>query len=132
MIKEDMAAMLNDRQYPLRITKEEKRAAEDSKLIIAYGESDDLLEVEGHWNDEFSAYEGATIFIDHDGSVPHNKCDNPDCPYFRDIAKTIPNWIKAEWDTDGYSWVITSNLPYAPFDIVEGDDKFCRGIVIQI
>jgi len=132
MTKEELAAKLNGREYRQEITKEEALEAKEGSLLVAFGYSDDGLEFHGAVNDDFSAYNGTTIALRGDGTVPSNKCEDSECPYFLAEVAACPNWIKAEWDKDGYSWVMTSNLPFAAFDIMEDGKKFCRGIVIDV
>jgi len=132
MTKEELAAQLNDNEYPLRPTKVEEKEWKDAGLIVAVGVSDDLLELHGAIYDDFSAYNGTTIKLTDDGEVPKNLCEDYRCPYFKEELKKCRHTITAEWDKDGYSWVITSNLPFAPFDIMEDGEKFCRGIVVEL
>lgn len=32
----------------------------------------------------------------------------------------------------GYSWIYQTDIPHATFEIVEGDDPYCRGIVFAL
>ena len=125
MTKEELASRLNGRQYRFEISKAEELEAHASGLIVIFGASDDLLEFRGAIDDEVGAWGGKIVFITPNGLL-NNECDDDDCPYFQKIV------VNAEWDKDGYSWVITSNLSYAPFDILEDGEKYCRGIVINI
>lgn len=132
MTKEELAALINGREYGAEITNEEAAQAKAAGLIVVFGASDDLIELRGVLHDEAGAYGGTTVHIDSDGFIPDwDGVDHDDeeeaALYFK--RKGGGKSIKANWDRDGYSWVIETELPHAAFDIVEDDEKFCRGIV---
>lgn len=124
MTKENMAASLNGREMGEEITNSEENLAKDSGLIVIFGYSDDNIELRGVVHDEVGMYDGGVIhlhsksvFVAHDCSCEKNKC----------VA------IKCDWDANDYSWFITppESIPFAPFDILEDGEKFCRGVVIE-
>ena len=132
MTKEELAAKLNGREYLHEITKEEEAEAKASGLVIAFGSSDDNLELRGAWYDEFGAYNGTLLKVNADGPVT-NKCEDEDCPYFEKLMEETKDFILAKRDEeDGYLWWLESSLPFAPFDVMEGTEKFCRAIVLEI
>lgn len=136
MTKEELAAKLNNREYLNEITSEEKIITENNNLVVIYGYSDDTIELVGAIHDEINAWEGTNFRITKDGVAP--KWDDIDRDdereaeeYFR--KKNLPfAKVNAEWDKNGYSWFISASIPFAPFDIVEDGEKYCRGIVINI
>ena len=131
MKKEELATILNGREYIEEVTSEESRKAKDSGLVVVFGASDDLCEFRGAIDDEIGAWNGTIVKITKDGILA-NRCDDEDCPYFRKIESLTTVQVNAIWDRDGYSWVIESNIPYATFDIMENGEKFCRGIVFDM
>ena len=76
------------------------------------------------------AYDGGVAYLDGNGLL-QNPCDNDECPAFEKIRQTAPK-VVAVWDKDGYSWVIESEIPHETFDIFDGEDKYCRGIVFAL
>lgn len=136
MTKEELAAKLNNREYLSEITSEEKIITENNNLVVIYGYSDDTIELVGAIYDEINACDGTNFRITKDGVAP--KWDDIDRDdereaeeYFR--KKNLPfATVKAEWDEHGYSWFISANISFAPFDIVENGEKYCRGIVINL
>ncbi len=134
MTKEELAAKLNGREYMEVevITKEEEAQAKASGLCVAFGYSDDCLELRGAWDDEISAYNGTLVKVNADGPVI-NECDDEDCPYFRELMEKTKDFILAKYGEEpGFSWWIESSLPFAPFDMMEDGEKFCRGIVVEV
>jgi len=117
----ELAAVLNGRQYRSEITPSEEKLAKASGLVVAFGASDDLLELRGAANDEVGAWDGAKIWVSPDGSVSNRK--KPD---------TIV--VKASWCPDGFdgSWLIQPIVIFAPFDIMEDDELYCRGAVFAL
>lgn len=39
--------------------------------------------------------------------------------------------ITAIWDNYGYSWTYKTTIPHETFEIMEGEQKYCRGIVFS-
>lgn len=141
MTKEQLAALLNGRQYRSEITDEEAAAAKAAGLLVIFGASDDLVEFRGFISDEIGAYNGTTFRLCPEGLLPEwpNTSDegwdeSEAEDYFRRKALGFVD-IEALWDEGGYSWVISppSTLPHATFVIKEeGEPDFCRGIVIDM
>ena len=130
MTKEELAKVLNGREYRKEITKDEEQLAEESGLVVVFGASDDLTEFRGAINDETGGNNGKLIPITKKGLF-ESKCTNDRCPYCAKILEGIPK-IKVFWNKDGYCWKYEAPYPVAGFDIVEGDQKYCRGIVFDI
>lgn len=135
MTKEQLAAMLNGREYGAEITKAEAMQAKTDGLLVIYGASDDLVEFDGAFCDEASAYEGAVVRVYPEGILQAwedlEKDDEDDVEgYFADKKRSIQ--VTADWDTQGYSWVIETDIPHATFEIMDDGEKYCRGIVIAV
>ncbi len=123
MTRDEFAAMLNGRQYGSEMTRDEEKAARQNRLLVAYGASDDSLELRGVMNDEFGAYEGCECYLVRVGER-----------WERLSNGTSPVLIEAIWapgDDPHLSWLITTPLPHATFEIMEDGDPFCRGVVID-
>jgi hypothetical protein len=123
MTKDELAAMLNGREYGSEMTRDEERTARQNRLLVAYGDSDDNLEVRGVMNDEFGAYEGCECYLVRVSDR-----------WERLSSGTSPVLVEAIWapkDDTKLSWLITSPIPHSTFDIMEDSEPFCRGIVID-
>jgi hypothetical protein len=134
--RDDLAALLNGREYGEEITKPEEDAAKAAGLLVVFGASDDLMEFRGAVHDECGAYDGTTAMVHALGVLPawedFDEKDDEDMAqaYFVNKKQAFP--VAAAWDVDDYSWVISANVPCATFDILEDGDKYCRGIVIDM
>lgn len=111
MTKEELAAVLNGRQYREVPNLKDTQLAKENNLLIVYGASDDLCEFAGAIDDEFDCYDGGEI-----------ECEN------------LPSTIEAIWgEEDGKpSWSYKTDMPHAEFDIYEDDELYCVGMAIDL
>lgn len=133
MNAKELAAILNGREYGNEITKEEESLAKLNNLIVAFGYSDDNLELRGALYDEVGAYDGTTITIDADDlTVFPCKDDEDFCEKCFNRARKVV--IDAEWCQKDIetSWRITSDAPFEPFNIFDDGELFCCGAVIDV
>lgn len=136
MIKEYLAALLGGIQYPAHrtITKEQIEEAKASGLVIVFGASDDLMEFEGGIRDEFGCYGGGTAWVDSKGLLDRDQIDDGDDEAIADFVerRKTASSFKAIWDKDGFSWIYETDIPHATFEVWEGEDGYCRGIVFAL
>jgi hypothetical protein len=136
MIKEYLAALLDGIQYPAHrsIAKDQIEAAKAAGLVIVFGASDDLMELEGAIRDEFGCYDGGTALIDAEGLLPERENIEDDDElkeYFK--RKPRAGKIEALWcKEDGYSWTYSTDIPHSTFNVLDGEDHYCRGIVFAL
>ena len=129
--KEAVAKWLHGREIGNEITKAEEVEAKNSRLVVIFGGSDDLMEFRGAVNDEIEAYEGVTARFTPEGLLK-NECEDNYCPYFVRILYACKTKVEAIWDMDGISWQYRTDIIHATFDIMEDGDIYCRGIVIEL
>ena len=134
MTAKELAVKLNDSQYDHieSLVSFISKLAKNNGLVIVYGASDNLMEFRGAIYDEFPCYEGGTAYLNKDGLIS-NEYDDPDCPYYEKLKSKATFKIEAKWsDNKEYIWIYKTSLPHETFDIWEGDEKYCRGIVFSI
>lgn len=132
MTKEQLAEMLNGREYLREITPDEDILAKESGLVVIFGCSDDLMELRGAIDGEFGCFDGGAACISKRGLLPEPECEEcEDCPLRK---REVENYaiITANWDKDGYSWTYSTEIPHATFIIYEDGEPYCKGIVISI
>lgn len=136
MTKEELAALINGREYGDEITYDEINAAEKSNLLVVFGRSDDLIELYGAINDEFGCYNANSFKISLDefgDSIFHftsqteydklvAKGWTPPKPVMVITVDFAPKNLKA-------TWLFTVDVPFVPFDIMEDGKLYCRGFV---
>lgn len=133
MTKEEMAARLNGREYREEITKEEEALARAAGLVVIFGASDDLCELRGAIHDEVGCIDGGDILLVDGGVWDDEECDCKHAERANRDAKRRGQLIVAGWDRgEGYSWTFRTEIPHATFDVMEGDEKYCRGIVFEL
>jgi len=125
----ELAKLLNGREIRNEITKQEEAQAKESGLVVVFGASDDLMEFRGAVCEEVDAYEGQTVYLTSTGLI-ENKCED-DCPYYEN-EKNSGISIEQIWDKGGYSWIYETTIPHRQFEIMDGDEKYCRGIVFAL
>jgi len=115
--KEQLAAMLDGKEYGNEATNQVSEIAKANNLVIVFGASDDLIEFQGAIYDEIDCYNGGTAYVNQQGLCTEGKCEK----------------IEALWcKEDTYSFTYKTDIPHATFDIVEDGDKYCRGIVFSL
>lgn len=137
MTKEELAAILNGRKYCDEMTKSEEKQAMEAGLVVVFGYSEDYMELRGAIEDEVGAYQGTRILVDGKGLLfcrddieIEAHTDEWLADYFtrRAAAKTID----ALWNKEGYYWIYRTDIPHATFEVMEDDEKYCRGIVFAL
>jgi hypothetical protein len=139
MTKEQLAAQLNGREYPLRISKDEQTQAKKDGLVIIFGASDDLVEFDGAIYDEAGAWGGVEILISKGAILEDIEPDEEEVLKKHGVYTTVKDSrksaikITARWcKYAGYFWFIEASVPFAPFDVMEEGTTFCRGVVIDL
>lgn len=140
MTPQEFAALLNGRQYRKEITKQEASQAKALGIVVVYGYSDDNVELEGAVSEEVSAYEGTTLRMTRLGLLPDwdrlVENENDEAVYEDYFRKKDAGFkeIEAVWAPKDLnaSWAFRTEIPHATFDVMEGDELFCRGIVFSL
>lgn len=137
MTKEDLAKKLDGKEYRQEISEEILKEAKDNGLVIVYGHSDDLMELEGALDDEGSCYEGEEFLIDNEGLLPsRDDIDDDDEleKYF--LRKKKARKLEALWCTphpeNEPAWTYATKIPHATFNVMEDGEVQCRGIVFEL
>lgn len=98
-------------------------------IVVVIGQSDDLVEFAGAVSVELGAYDH---YFNSKGIV-RNECDCDECPYFQRMMREVVYYVKPKWcETPEYAWTYDTNIPHATFDVMEDDEKYCRGIVFKL
>lgn len=134
MTKDELAARLDGKDRPLRIPPDLLMQARRDRLVIVYGESDDLMEFEGAITEEIGCYGGGYALVDDRGVLPsRDSIDDDDDDALRDYLVRKPHcWkVTAQWCDTGPAWQLSTDIPNATFHITDPDEAepFCRGLV---
>ncbi|MDV3349923.1 hypothetical protein QGP82_14555 [Leptothoe sp. LEGE 181152] len=144
MTPQEFAEKITGQEYPFEL--EDRELAKHHMLIVLWGQSDDLLEVDGLIRDECSAWEGRTarfgshgfLEINEDGSL--QSAEPTTVQECREIVENFDSSfeVKAEWCPGGtnLSWRITADtIPSerkAVFVVVEDGEPMCEGLVVRM
>ena len=131
MTMKEFAQMLSGREYGMEITKDEERQAADAGLVVAYGYSDDNVELRGAIDAEVGAYDGTTLYVNKDGLMYEPPCGGAGCRYY-DKAREACETIDAVWCGGDAPWTFETDIPHETFTIYEDGEPFCIGIVFSM
>ena len=132
---EEFAAMINGNQYLSELTREQKKLAFQSRLMVFFGRSDDLLEVEGVGEEEYGAWNGADIQFTKTGAHVDLDWDGHEDAIAKGYTPPEPAFsLSVEWCPDGFdgSWLIVPDCKHASFIIKEDGDLYCQGCVVDL
>ena len=133
MTPQEFAIGLNNAQRGDEISPAEEVLARENRLVVIFGYSDDLIEFRGAIRDEVGSYKGATVFVHPNGYTIRDNHDC-NCGYCNYVEMRIESRaIEAQWATEpGYSWTYKTGIPHATFEILDGAEPYCRGIVFSL
>jgi len=130
----ELVELIGTLEYREDIPEAALEFARQNRLVICYGHSDDLVELDGAFREEYDSYEVGDIYLWPEMKVPDLPCDCDDserCPLFQKIKPTKK--IEALWcATDEASWTFKADVPTETFTIMEDGEVFCVGIVFEI
>jgi hypothetical protein len=118
----------NDMGYYL-LSNIEKIIARECGFVVAYGASDDLMELEGAIEDEAGCYGGGIINIDKTGVI-NSESDDEDSKHTIEAL-----WCGADAKDENGSpitWTYKTDIPHETFMLYEDEEAYCRGIVFSI
>lgn len=129
--KEELARKLDGCEVGSEISQVDERDAKESGLVVVFGYSDDNVEFRGAIHDEIGCYEGTTVLLHKGGALDSDhECDCTYCAFKSIKGKCIE--LRAAWCAEPeYSWTYDIGIPHSSFDVMEGDKKFCRGIIVE-
>lgn len=113
-----IASKLNGYGYRMEIPKEHIEFCKENGIVICYGASDDLMELDGAIYDEYGCYDGGTICIDEKGN--------------EDADANVYYPITAVWGRDNISWQYEFEPRHEVFTIYEDGEIYCKGIVFFV
>lgn len=130
MTPKELAQILNGREYLKEITKEEEAQAKAAGLVVAYGYSDDNLELAGAVSEEIGAWDGQTVYFTKAGLLV-NDC-NSCCPHFEKMkAAAAPLELVWHGNSDP-CWDFKTSIPHETFEVYDEGTLYCRGVVFAL
>lgn len=123
MTKEELAQLLNGRQYREEINDEEEIIANQNGLVVIFGASDDLTVFVGVIDDEISCYGGCHFKFNKELKIKTG-----------DKYKGHRRSVEAVWapEQPNCSWIYKTEIPHATFNIYYDGELYCVGIVIDV
>ena len=118
----EFAESLDDSQYrtfalPSDILMD---VAKENGIVVIYGASDDLIEMDGYLRDEISHWDSnawkRTFHLTVDKKLSWSSKNS--------VGKFTVNWCNGD-----FTWEFSTDIPHETFSIFDEDRKFCKGIV---
>lgn len=137
MTKEQFATQIDGREIGEEISRTEEQQAANAGLLVVFGYSDDNVEFKGLFSDEVGAYDETAFRIDTVGilksweQVVDAGSDEKEAErYFKSKGrgKTITALFGV---AQAASWIFHTDIPHATFKVMEGEEVFCIGLVIE-
>lgn len=121
-------------QYPFAPAPDLVAQAKALGLVIVYGVSDDLVEFDGAFRDQVGRYDGGTVLVDSQGVLDRDQVDDDDDEAITayTLRSKSARRIEALWGQNGFDWSYETDIPHATFEIMEGAEPYCRGIVFAV
>lgn len=136
MTKEQFAAQMGIREIGDEISTEAEKVAKQCGLLVVFGYSDDTVEFCGLFRDERSAGDSTTFRMDEVGilksweQVVDEGADEKEAErYF--ASKGKGKEMTAFFDEGNVSWTFKTTIPHATFNVMDGGEIFCIGLVIE-
>ena len=116
MNTKEWAEKLNNIEYPADEIWELRKEIEKDGVVVVYGASDDLIEIEGDVSDEGDCYKDRKFYLDKNG-----------------LTDKSENYIKVTHPKNGTAqFEYETNIPCEWFNIMEDGDLYCKGFVFNI
>ena len=145
MKKEELAKILNGRQYGEEMTDEDHLQAKENGLLVCFGDTYDFLELRGIMDYGVRIFGGGSIFLYKNKDQKFSFLGESNYDEIKEILEDYnldfilpkipikiqwsPNWRPNELDC---SWLIKTNIPHATFDLMKNEELYCRGIVLEL
>lgn len=126
MTTKEIAKMLDGTiSYPF-MYKEVLELAKENGIVVCYGCSDDLIELEGAIRDEAGCFDGGTVCINKSGFVEE--------------GSELKNPIKIFWcgkcgdEEREYTatWEYETDIPHETFRMYDENELYCLGMVFYL
>ena len=139
MTPEELAARLHGRQYREEGEAVDKSDAKKAGLVIVYGASDDLCELDGAIYDEADCCDGGLIRIHRKGLFQMDDDDIEVLEKYnvlehvkKDTVSFEAIWSGTAPDGRSCSWHYKVPFAHATFDIMEDGELYCQGFVFRL
>lgn len=117
-----LAELINGREIGKEVDKEIEEFAKENELVIIYGASDDLAEIEGAIYDEVGVSDGGLIYFNGD-DIYRSECEDERCPHEVKIQENCKT-VEAVWNENNISWTYKTEIPHEIFKIMEDGEIY--------
>ena len=137
MTPQEFAIGLNNAQRGDLISPAEEVIARENRLVVIFGCADGNMQFRGAIRDEIDSESDEDpvwfIFVHPDGYIMRgdHSCNCNYCNFTELQGKAKE--VEALWFAEpGYSWTYRTEIPHATFEVFDGANTYCRGIVFSL
>lgn len=133
MTPQELANGLNNAQRGEEVSPAEEKLAKENRLVVVFVASDCIVKFLGAIDDEKLFSKSVILFIHPTGKILHEAhCCNCDYRNFAELQSTAKA-VEVLWAAEpGYSWTYKTGIPHATFEVFDGAEPYCRGIVFSL
>lgn len=134
----EWAEKLNNIEYPADEIWDMRKELENDGVVVVYGASDDLIEIEGAIIDEYPAYVEETYYWSGNGFISNDRINEfldyiddeyrEFYPLFRNNKEQ--SWIRTKPGKD-CQFEYETNIPCEWFNVMEDGELYCKGFVFN-
>ena len=108
---DEVAYYLDGMEYDFEIDDDTIQIIKKNDIVIVFGQSDDLLEMTGAFEEEFGAWKGTTIISNHGRKIK---------AIWNDVHINPP-----------HCFIYQTDIEHECFTILEDKKPYCKGIVFK-
>lgn len=136
-----LAKMISGRPIGQTLTQSEEIQAQKSGLVVMFIQSEYFVQFRGALNDELDAFGGTDFILATPGTlIP--KPTEPDFTRLEYVRNETLRAVEVEQNSNYQNlfrvecepqcWIISTNIPHAKFQVMDGTTPYCDGIVVDI
>ena len=135
MTIQEVANRMNWREYLQEITSEEEKELKEAGIVVAFGYSDDNVELRGALDEEIGGCDefGINFFMGELFSAPcldyGCEVDIDGCPLYKAMKPHL-HFIQVSFSENG--WKFETEIPHEEFYIVEDGEVYGQGIAFYL
>ena len=138
---EKVAQTLNGREYPIRLSREEKTLYRENGIVIIHPYSDDGMEFDGAMDDEADCFNGGSAYVCREGVIDGISEDEINDPpdtvedilaMARLLKGSIVVTAVASDSEDDPAWRYELPIPHSTFELMEDGEVMAVCAVFSI
>jgi hypothetical protein len=129
----ELATNIDKSPYPFSPDAFLTSKLKENGLILVYGSSDDTICVSGAINDSEYISNCMAILLSKEGILKSNEDLDTDEELDKwRLQRENSRRIHIVWSEGEYDWEYETDIKHVTFEILDGDEKYCRGLIFKL